>query len=68
VTDRVKSAIWRHSAGVNYRKPIVLRGSLEGPTKAKKSAEENLSERIWAVIEHDLELWVKRYLAFRMPR
>lgn len=68
VTDRVKSAIWRHSAGVNYRKPIVLRGSEEGPTEAKKSAKENLSERIWAIIKHDLELWVKRYLAFRMPR
>lgn len=68
VTDRVKSAIWRHSAGVNYRKPIVLRGSEEEPTEAKKSAKENLSERIWGVIKHDLELWVKRYLAFRMPR
>jgi hypothetical protein len=70
VTDRVKSAIWRHSAGVNFKQSIVLlkRTKLAHVEDAAPSAKDKLSLRIWEIIKEDLESFVKRYLAFRVPR
>lgn len=71
VTDRVKSAIWRHSAGVNHKRPIELRRNArkDGEQRSKDpSAKEKLSLEIWNIISEELERWVRRYLAFRVPR
>ena len=71
VTDRVKSAIWRHSAGVNHKQPIELRrDARKGGEQGLKEpcAKEKLSLEIWNIISEELERWVRRYLAFRVPR
>ena len=73
VTDSVKSAIWRHSAGVNLKVAIETRGAKRVKKEKDRSqsnadAKQRLSLAIWDVLKDELERWVKRYLAFRMPR
>jgi hypothetical protein len=66
---RTKSAIWRHSAGVNEKRCITLRNAVEKTTRKDENKErEQLSLAIWDIIRVDYERWVRRYLAFRMPR
>lgn len=73
VTDAVKSAIWRHSAGLNLKVAIEPRETKKlkkekAPGERGADAKQRLSLAIWDVIKDELERWVKRYLAFRMPR
>ena len=70
VTDRIKSAIWRHSAGVNHKVAVRMRDSeLASDDKNEKvSAKETLSIRVWNIVRDDLETWVKRYIVFCMPK
>ena len=68
VADRTKSAIWRHSAGVNKKSSIVLRNTVAKTTNHSPTRKDQLSLAIWEIIREDYERWVRRYLAFRMPR
>jgi len=74
VADRIKSAIWRNSAGVNYRVAQKLRGETTSSAADDNdddadvgSVKARFGERIWNIVRDDLEKWVKRYLASRMP-
>lgn len=69
-TDAVKSAIWRHSAGVNFKRAIETRSAKKvksGP-ETKPARDDELLLAIWDIVNEDLERWVTRYLAFRMSR
>lgn len=68
VADRTKSAIWRHSAGVNKKSNIALRNTVVKTMIHPPTKKEQLSLAIWEIIREDYERWVRRYLAFRMPR
>jgi len=71
VTDRIKSAIWRHSAGVNHKVAVRLRDSAADDDESDdetSSVKEKLSVRIWNIVREDLETWVKRFIVFCMPK
>ena len=71
VTDRIKSAIWRHSAGVNHKVAVRLRDSADDDDKSDDETsvvKEKLSVRIWNIVREDLETWVKRFIVFCMPK
>ena len=72
VTDRIKSAIWRHSAGVNHKVAVRLCDSATDDDDKSDDetsvVKEKLSVRIWNIVREDLETWVKRSIVFCMPK
>jgi len=72
VADRIKSAIWRHSAGVNHKVAVRLCDSAadddDKSDDETSSVKEKLSVRIWNIVREDLETWVKRFIVFCMPK
>jgi hypothetical protein len=72
VTDRIKSAIWRHSAGVNHKVAVRLCDSATDDDDKSDDetsvVKEKLSVRIWNIVREDLETWVKRFIVFCMPK